>query len=79
VIPVISRESWGVPDRTLPVREYFFLGKVYSSWPGILLLLVGLFPDQERELPGNPEIPEVHPAGDGDHPLTALTVHPKTV
>jgi hypothetical protein len=31
----------------------------------------GLFPDQERKISGNPEIP----AGDSDHTLTFLTVY----
>jgi hypothetical protein len=69
--PVTSRESWDVT-----MIELFRAG--------ILLSQEGFFPDQEKKIPENPEIPEVFPvrksliidihagfpAGDGDHSLT---------
>jgi hypothetical protein len=69
LIPVISRKSW--------VISYHYLN---SSWQVVLLPGGGGgFPDQERKIPGNLEIPEVFsarkslksqpgfPVGDSDH------------
>jgi hypothetical protein len=48
---------------------------------GNVSALANFFPDQERKIPGNPEIPEVFPglpgfpAGDGDYSLTFVTVY----
>jgi hypothetical protein len=51
MIPVTGRESCDVSDLTLPK---FLTGNTST--------LEGFFLDQERNIPGNPEIPEVFPA-----------------
>ncbi len=58
-----SRESWHVTDLTIPGWEYFCFRRVYSAWPGKLHAAPeGFSADQERKIPGNPEIPEVFPS-----------------
>ncbi len=68
------------PPEVLRCAIFFLAGNTSA--------LGGFFPDQERNIPGNPEIPEVFPdqevsnisdipgfpGGDGDHSLTFLTV-----
>jgi hypothetical protein len=68
------------PPEVLRCAIFFLAGNTSA--------LGGFFPDQERKIPGNPEIPEVFPGqevsnisdipgfpgGDGDHSLTFLTV-----
>jgi hypothetical protein len=67
--------------------KLFLAGNTYGGLLYVLFLarntsaLGRLFPNQERKIPGNPEIPEVSrpgypgfPAEDGDHSFTFVTV-----